>query len=62
MATIGHEVKQQTAVDRFNDEAEQTLLKALDGVGGTWVRHAPRTNLRDIVSYAANDNNHGENQ
>ena len=58
--TLGHEVKQRSAADQYNYEAEQVLLRALDGAGGTWERHGPKTNLRDIVSEAANDNNHKE--
>jgi hypothetical protein len=56
--TIGHEVKQRTGADQYNHEAEQILLRALDGAGGTWERHAPKTNLRDLVSGVTNDNNH----
>ena len=58
--TTGHDVKQRSAADQYNYEAEQVMLKALDGAGGTWERHAPNTNLKDIVYGAANDNNHGE--
>ena len=58
--TTGQEVEQRSAADQYNHEAEQMLLRALDGAGGTWERHVPKTNLRDIVSGAANDNNHGE--
>ena len=58
--TTGHDVAQRSAVDQWNHEAEQILLRALDGAGGTWERHVPKTNLRDLISGAANDNNHGE--
>ena len=58
--TTGHKVIQRSAADQYNHEAEQVLLRALDGAGGTWERHAPKTNLRDIVFGASNDNNHGE--
>mgnify|MGYP001092120412 CR=1 FL=1 len=60
MATIGHAVPKTDAVLGFNTEAEQILLRALDGAGGTWERHAPKTNLADLISGTANDNMKGE--
>ena len=60
MATIGHAVPKTSAVFDYNYQAEQTLLRALDGAGGTWERHAPKTNLADLISGAANDNMKGE--
>ncbi len=47
--TTGHEVTQVNPVDDYNNEAEQVLLRALDGVGGTWERHNPNTNIYDIL-------------
>jgi len=44
----------------YNKEAEQVLLRALDGAGGTWERHRPITNLADLISGVANDNKKGE--
>ena len=44
----------------YNKEAEQVLLRALDGAGGTWERHRPVTNIADLISGAANDNKKGE--
>ena len=47
--TTGHEVTKVDPVDDYNNEAEQVLLRALDGAGGTWERHQPTTNINDIL-------------
>jgi len=61
MITKVSKVNQRLAANDYNEEAEQALLRALDGRGGSWKRHKPVTNLRDIVSRVpANDNNIGE--
>ena len=60
MSTIGHAVPKTSAVFDYNYQAEQTLLRALGGAGGAWERHAPKTNLADLISGAANDNMKGE--
>ena len=46
----------QDKVRAYNDDAEQAYLKALTGGEGSWRRHAPRTNLIDLINSAANDN------
>lgn len=46
----------QKQVEAYNDEAEQAYLKALTGWAGAWERHAKGTNLRDLLSSPANDN------
>ena len=58
--TLGHEVPKGNPVDEYNNQAEQILLRALDGAGGTWERHKPKTNLSDLVTGFTNDNNKGE--
>ena len=60
MSTIGHSIPKTNAVLEFNHQAEQILLRALDGAGGSWERHAPKTNLADLISGTANDNSKGE--
>lgn len=49
MSSTGWEIKQPTAADQYNFEAQQQYLRTLDGRGGTWVRHEPKTNLIDII-------------
>ncbi len=58
--TTGHEVIQRNPIDEYNHQAEQVLLRALDGAGGTWLRHKPTTNIKDIVLGVQNDNIKGE--
>lgn len=61
MITQVTKVNQIQAANDYNEEAEQVLLRALDGRGGSWKRHKPITNLNDIVSRVpANDNTQGE--
>ena len=61
MITKVSKVNQRLAANDYNEEAEQTLLRAMDGRGGSWKRHKPITNLSDIVSRGhANDNIKGE--
>lgn len=60
MATIGHEVKTLSKVEQYNNEAEQMLLRALDGAEGTWERHVPKVNLKELVFGTNNDNHQGE--
>lgn len=61
MMTKVNQVQQFKAANDYNEEAEQVLLRALDGRGGSWKRHKPITNLNDIVSRVpANDNTQGE--
>ena len=56
MKTLVTVVNTTSTYPDYNQEAEQVLLRALDGAGGTWERHAPLTNLADLISGAANDN------
>ena len=60
MGTTGYEVKTRSGIDQYNYEADQILLRALDGAGGTWERHAPKTNISDLIAGAANDNSKQE--
>jgi len=61
MMNLMTKVTQRKAANDYNEEAEQTLLRAMDGRGGSWKRHKPITNLSDIVSRGhANDNIKGE--
>lgn len=57
MMNLMTKVTQRKAANDYNEEAEQALLRAMDGRGGSWKRHKPITNLSDIVSKGhANDN------
>ncbi len=61
MMTRVNQVQQFKVANDYNEEAEQVLLRAMDGRGGSWKRHKPITNLSDIVSKGyANDNTKGE--
>ena len=47
-------------IDQYNQDANQMLLRAADGCGGTWVRHGQRANMADLIKGAFNDNQKGE--
>lgn len=47
-------------IDQYNQDAEQMLLRAADGCGGTWVRHGRKTNLADLIKGSSNDNQKGK--
>jgi len=50
---------QKTAqVDRYNDEANQALLKVMRGCEGSYRRYADNRNIADVVASAVNDNSH----
>jgi len=59
MASVGHDIKQPTSADRYALEAQQVVLRALDGAGGSWVRHEPKTNIADLLGGSAMDNEGG---
>lgn len=59
MASLGHEIPTTTSSDRYAAEAQQVLLRVLDGSGGEWQRHEPRTNLADLIHGSANENREG---
>ena len=59
MASVGYDIKQPTSADRYALEAQQVVLRALDGAGGTWERHERGTNLADLIHGSANENREG---
>ncbi len=45
-----------TAVERYNDEATQVYLRALDGCDSNYRRFENARSLADVVSATVNDN------
>lgn len=60
MATTGYPIPKKPQSHVYNDEAEQILLRCLDGAGGKWRRHQRGSNLNDIIYASSNDNYKGE--
>lgn len=60
MTSMNNDYIQPSSSERYADEAQQVLLRALDGAGGSWVRHEPKANLADLIRGTANDNKRGE--
>lgn len=56
MKTLETVVNATSTYPDYNKEAEQILLRAFDGAGGTWERHFPKTNLAEMIGRPANDN------
>ena len=46
-------------IDQYNQDAEQMLLRASDGCGGSWTRHGHKANLADLIYKSSNDNRKG---
>ena len=56
MKTLETVVNTTSTYPDYHKEAEQVMLRALDGAGGTWERHYPKTNLAEMIGRPANDN------